>query len=98
EKTGTLTGTSGSGTVVQLLSQMSSQLNGLSQTVTQSSERTKALYEQGGKHLTKMRELVSSRGPVGPRSDAFGTESTALMGIIASLQQTSVASAVQRTA
>jgi hypothetical protein len=98
EKTGTLTGTSGSGTVVQLLSQMSNQLNGLSQTVTQSSERTKTLYEQGGKHLAKMRELVSSRGPIAPRSDAFGVESTALMGVIASLQQTSVAAAVKRAA
>jgi hypothetical protein len=98
EKSGTLTGTAGSGTVVQLLSQMSNQLNGLSQTVTQSSERTKALYDQGGKHLAKMRELVSSRGPVGPRSDAFGVESTALMGVIASLQQTSVAAAVKRAA
>jgi hypothetical protein len=98
EKTGTLTGTSGSGTVVQLLSQMSNQLNGLSQTVTQSNERTKALYDQGGKHLAKMRELVSSRGPIAPRSDAFGVESTALMGVIASLQQTSVAAAVKRAA
>jgi hypothetical protein len=98
EKTGTLTGTSGSGTVVQLLSQMSNQLAALSRTVDRSSEQVKALYEEGGKHLAKMRELVSSRGPVGPRSDAFGTEATALLGIIASLQQTSVASAVQRTA
>ena len=98
EKTGTLTGTSGSGTVVQLLSQMSNQLASLSRTVDRSGEQVKALYEQGEKHLAKMRELVSSRGPVGPRSDAFGTEATALLGIIASLQQTSVASAVQRTA
>jgi hypothetical protein len=44
-----------------------------------------------------MRELVSSRGPIGPRSDAFGTEATALLGVIASLQQTSIASAVKRT-
>jgi hypothetical protein len=98
EKTGTLTGTSGSGTVVQLLSQMSNQLAALSRTVERSSEQVKALYEEGGKHLAKMRELISSRGPIGPRSDAFGTEATALLGIIASLQQTSVASAVQRTA
>jgi hypothetical protein len=98
EKTGNLTGTSGSGTVVQLLSQMSNQLNGLSQTVTQSSERTKALYEQGGKHLAKMRELVSSRGPIAARSDGFGSETTTLLGVIASLQQTSVASAVKRAA
>jgi hypothetical protein len=98
EKTGTLTGTTGSGTVVQLLAQMSNRLNSLSQTVTQSNERTKALYADGGKHLVKMRDLVSSRGPIGPRSDAFGTESTALMGVIASLQQTSVAAAVKRAA
>jgi len=45
-----------------------------------------------------MRELVSSRDPIGPRTDAFGTEATALLGVIASLQQTSVASRGQRTA
>ncbi len=64
----------------------------------QSSEQVGALYDQGGKHLAKMRELVSSRGPIGPRSDAFGTEATALLGVIASLQQISIASAVKRTA
>jgi hypothetical protein len=84
--------------VVQLLTQMSNQLNGLAQTVTQSNERTKALYDEGGKHLAKMRELLSSRGPIASRSDAFGAESTALMGVVASLQQTSVASAVKRAA
>jgi hypothetical protein len=98
EKTGTLTGTSGSGTVVQLLNQMSNELAALSRTVEQSSEPEKALYDQGSQHLAKMRELVSSRGPIGPRSDAFGTEATALLGVIASLQQTSIVSAVKRTA
>jgi len=98
EKTGTLTGTAGSGTVVQLLTQMSNQLGALSRTVAQSSEQAKALYDQGAQHLAKMRELVSSRDPIGPRTDAFGTEATALLGVIASLQQTSVASAVKRTA
>lgn len=98
EKTGTLTGTAGSGTVVQLLSQMSNQLGGLSQTVSQSSERTKALYDQGSKHLAAMRELVSGRGPINQRSDAFGKEAIALLGVIASLQQTSVAHSVKRAA
>jgi hypothetical protein len=98
EKTGTLTGTAGSGTVVQLLSQMSNQLGALSRTVEQSSGQVTALYDQGGQHLAKMRELVSSRDPIGQRTDAFGTEATALLGVIASLQQTSVASAVKRTA
>jgi hypothetical protein len=45
-----------------------------------------------------MRELISDRGPIATRSDAFATESLALMSIIANLQQTSVAPAVKRTA
>lgn len=98
ERGGSLTGTSGSGTVVQLLTQMASQLGNLSQEVTQSAERAKTLYEQGGKHLAKMRELVSDRGPINARGDAFGSETMALMGVIASLQQTSVAPAVKRAA
>jgi hypothetical protein len=98
ERGGSLTGTSGSGTVVQLLTQMSTQLGNLGQEVTNSAERVKTLFEQGGKHLEKMRTLVSARGPIAQRSDAFGTEAMALMGVIASLQQTSVAPAVKRAA
>ena len=98
ERGGSLTGTSGSGTVVQLLTQMSSQLGNLSQEVTNSADRVKKLFEQGGKHLEKMRELVSARGPIAQRSDAFGAEAMALTGVIASLQQTSVAPAVKRAA
>jgi hypothetical protein len=98
EKSGSLTGTGGSGTVVQLLTQMSTQLSGLSQEVTQSADRMKVLFEQGGKNLERMRELVSDRGPVNARSDAFGKEVTALLGVITSLQQKSVAPAVKRAA
>ncbi len=98
ERTGSLTGTSGSGTVVQLLTQMSTQIGNLSQEVTQSADRVAKLYEQGGKHLAKMRELVSDRGPIAARGDAFGSETLSLMGVIASLQQTSVAPAVKRAA
>lgn len=95
---GSLTGTSGSGTVVQLLSQMSSQLNGLAVEVTALRERVAALFAEGSRHITNMRGLVSARGPVNPRADAFGTEAMALMGVIASLQQTSIAPAVKRAA
>jgi hypothetical protein len=56
------------------------------------------LYAQGGKNLARMRELISDRGPISTRSDAFATESLALMGVIANLQQTSVAPAVKRAA
>ncbi len=98
ERAGSLTGTAGSGTVVQLLTQMSGQLDGLGHEVQASGKRVSALFEQGGKHLAKMRELISDRGPISTRSDAFATESLALSGVIANLQQTSVAPAVKRAA
>src|ERR1700716_1974401 len=98
ERAGSLTGTSGSGTVVQLLTQMSGQLDGLGQQVQASDKRVSALYEQGSKSLAKMRELISDRGPISTRSDALATESLTLLGVIANLQQTSVAPAVKRAA
>jgi hypothetical protein len=98
ERAGSLTGTAGSGTVVQLLAQMSGQLDSLGQEVQASGKRVSTLYEQGGKNLAKMRELISDRGPIATRSDAFAAESLALMGVIANLQQTSVAPAVKRAA
>src|SRR6201994_2126919 len=98
ERAGSLTGTAGSGTVVQLLTQMSGQLDSLGQEVQASGKRVSALFEQGSKNLAKMRELISDRGPIASRSDAFATESLALTGVIANLQQTSVAPAVKRAA
>jgi hypothetical protein len=98
ERGGSLTGTAGSGTVVQLLTQMSGQLDNLGREVTQSGERVKSLYEQGGKHIEKMRALISDRGPINERSDNFARETMSLMGVIASLHQTSVAPAVKRAA
>src|ERR1700716_235957 len=98
ERAGSLTGTAGSGTVVQLLTQMSGQLDGLGQQVQASDKRVSALYEQGSKSLAKMRELISDRGPISARSDALATESLTLMGVIANLQQTSVAPAARRAA
>ena len=98
ERAGSLTGTAGSGTVVQLLTQTSGQLDSLGQQVQASDKRVSALYEQGSKSLAKMRELISDRGPIAARSDALATESLTLMGVIANLQQTSVAPAVKRAA
>src|SRR2546430_4343903 len=98
ERAGSLTGTAGSGTVVQLLTQMSGQLDSLGQEVQASGKRVSALYDKGVKNLARMRELISDRGPISARSDAFASESLALMGVIANLQQTSVAPAVKRAA
>ena len=95
---GALTGTSGSGTVVQLLGQMSAQLTALAGQVSSDREEVDALYSQGEKHLSAMRRLVSGNGPVAPRGDAFSDEAVALTGVIASMQQTSIAPAVRRAA
>ena len=95
---GALTGTSGSGSVVQLLTQMADQLDDLAAGVERSRERVDELFAQGGEHLAIMRGLVSASGPVAPRSDAFAREATLLAGVIASLEQTSVAPAVRRAA
>lgn len=96
--TGALTGTSGSGTVVQLLRQMSRQLEGLGQEIVASREPTKEAFAEGGKRLATMRKLVSQTGPVAARANAFAEEAVALSGTIASLQQTSIAPAVKRAA
>jgi hypothetical protein len=95
---GALTGTTGSGSVVQLLTQMSAQMNELSTTITNSRGEVQALFDQGTTHLAKMRELVSGTGEVGPRSDEFAAEVVQLNGIIASLQETGVAPSVKRAA
>lgn len=97
-RSGVLTGTSGSGTVVQLLRQMSSQLSGLQGEIEGSREQVKVLFEQGGEHLAAMRKLVSSQGPVAERANAYGEEAVALSGLLTSLEQTSVAPAVRRAA
>ncbi len=93
---GALTGTSGSGTVVQLLRQMSLQLDGLGQEVRSSREATDALFEQGGRRLADMRQIVSRIGSIDDRSIAFSEEAVALAGIITALQQTSIAPSVKR--
>lgn len=98
ESVGSLTGTSGSGTVVQLLTQMAGQFDGLAEEVAQAETRASELYRQGGEHIANMRELVSSRRPIAERSDAFGAEAMELMGVIAALEQTSVAPSVKRAA
>jgi hypothetical protein len=95
---GALTGTTGSGSVVQLLTQMSAQMNELAGTITNSRGDVQALFEQGSTHLGKMRELVSGAGEIGPRADEFAAEVVQLNGIIASLQETGVAPSVKRAA
>jgi hypothetical protein len=98
ERDGALTGTGGSGTVVQLLVQMSNQLNDLGAEVAESRERANDLYEEGTAQIANMRQFVSSQGDIKQRSDGFGVEALKLVGTIASLEQTSMAPAVKRAA
>lgn len=95
---GALTGTSGSGSVVQLLTQMSAQMNELGNSITGSRAEVSALFERGSTHLAKMRELVSAPGPVEPRADQFAAEVVQLTAVVSALQETGVAPSVKRAA
>ena len=98
QTSGALTGTSGSGSVVQLLSQMGNQLDELATTITSSKAISADLFTEGREHLEKMRTLVSAPGAIQPRADQFGSEAISLAGVIASLQETSIAPSVRRAA
>jgi hypothetical protein len=95
---GALTGTTGSGSVVQLLTQMGAQMTELGNTISKSREEVNALFEQGSTHLGKMRELVSAPGEVAPRADEFAAEVIELNAVIAALQETGIAPSVKRAA
>ncbi len=97
-ESGALTGTQGAGSVVQLLSQMSTQMTQLATTISGSRTEVAGLFEQGSARLATMRELVSTPGTIEPRADAFQAEAVQLSAIIAALQQTDVASSVKRAA
>lgn len=95
---GALTGTSGSGSVVQLLTQMSAQMNELGASISASRTDVAAQFETGSAHLAKMRELVSAPGTIGPRADAFAAEVVQLTAVISALQETGIAPSVKRAA
>ena len=95
---GALTGTSGSGSVVQLLTQMSAQMRELESTIQNSRETVSEQFQRGQERLAEMRTLVSAPGPIQPRSDRFAEEAVALAGVIAALEQTSIAPSVARAA
>jgi hypothetical protein len=96
--TGALTGTTGSGSVVQLLTQMAAQMRELESTVNASREVIEKQFAEGQARLAAMRELVSASGPIAERSDQFAREAVALAGVIGALEQTSIAPSVSRAA
>ena len=98
QSTGALTGTSGSGSVVQLLSQMSAQMRELEVTIEASRETIQTGFAEGQARLAAMRALVSAPGAIEGRSDQFAAEAVTLAGVISSLEQTSIAPSVMRAA
>lgn len=98
QTSGALTGTSGSGSVVQLLSQMSAQMKELETTIEASRETIQSGFKEGQAHLATMRTLVSAPGSIDQRSDQFAAESVSLAGVIAAMEQTSTAASVSRAA
>jgi len=95
---GALTGTTGSGSVVQLLSQMAAQMRELEVTIQTSRETVSGLFSEGQEHLAAMRRLVSAPGAIEPRSNQFAEQAVALAGVISALEQTSIAPSVSRAA
>lgn len=98
QQTGALTGTSGSGSVVQLLSQMAAQMKELEATIEASRETVQNGFREGQEHLARMRGLVSAPGQIAQRSDEFAAEAVKLAGVIAALEQSSIAPSVMRAA
>jgi hypothetical protein len=98
QTSGALTGTSGSGSVVQLLTQMSAQMNELATTIEASRQTVQSSFAEGQAHLAAMRTLVSAPGPIAQRSDEFAAEAVKLAGVVAALEQTSIAPSVMRAA
>lgn len=98
QATGALTGTSGSGSVVQLLTQMAAQMRELETTMLASRETVQNGFREGQQHLAAMRSLVSAPGAIAERSDQFAAESVKLAGVISTLEQSSIAPSVSRAA
>ena len=98
QATGALTGTSGSGSVVQLLSQMSAQMEELEATIEGSRDTIKNGFAEGQERLAAMRRWCRLPAPIAQRSDQFAAEAVALAGVIAALEQTSIAPSVMRAA
>lgn len=98
QATGALTGASGAGTVVQLLRQMSGELQRLADEVDANADEVARSYAEGSRRLSRMRAFIAGSSPIEARAQLFGEETLALIGEIASLQQLSVAPSVRRAA
>jgi hypothetical protein len=98
ERSGELSGTAGQGAVYRVLRQKTEELLNLETQIAGQQPLIVAAYERGNEILGRMRALTVAPGPVEQRSVAFSEESVRLAGVIANLNQFSVAPLVARAA
>jgi len=98
ERTGQLSGTAGEGAVFRVLTQKADELRNLETQIATQQPLIEAAYEQGNEILGRMRALTVAPGPVEQRSVVFSEESVRLAGVIANLNQYSVAGLGARAA
>lgn len=98
ERSGELSGTAGEGAVFRVLTQKTEELRNLEDQIAQEQPLIEAAFLEGNAILGRMRALTVAPGPVEQRSVSFSEESVRLAGVIASLNQYSVAPLVARAA
>lgn len=98
ERSGELSGTAGEGAVFRVLTQKTEELRNLERQIAEEQPLIEAAFGEGNAILGRMRALTVAPGPVDQRSVAFSEESVRLAGVIASLNQYSVAPLVRRAA
>jgi len=98
ERSGELSGTAGEGAVFRVLTQKTEELRNLEGQIAEQQPFIEAAFEEGNAILGRMRALTVAPGPVEQRSVVFSEESVRLAGVIASLNQYSVAPLVARAA
>nr|WP_216366903.1 hypothetical protein [Halovulum dunhuangense] len=98
ERSGDLSGTAGEGAVFRVLTQKTEELRNLEEQIAAEQPLIDQAFAEGNAILGRMRALTVAPGPVEQRSVAFSEESVRLAGVIASLNQYSVAPLVARAA
>ncbi len=98
EESGQLSGFAGQGAVFRVLTQKTEELRSLEEQIAAQQELIDNAYADGNAILSRMRALTVAPGPVEQRSVLFSEESVRLAGVIANLNQYSVAPLVARAA
>ncbi|OOY27037.1 hypothetical protein BMI90_15120 [Thioclava sp. L04-15] len=98
EQSGQLSGAAGRGAVFRVLTQKTEELANLEEQIRAQQPQIDEAFETGNQILGRMRALIVAPGPVEKRSVEFAEQSVRLAGVIARLDQLSVAPLVARAA